>query len=328
MIKQLLYVLFMCIVFLYKVIFTTEITEVTEIIEDEITEIADIRIGESIMMAQDIINETLMPYSTEVYAFEGHGNQYEQCTDEVKAVYDEMLTKIENFEYFCYSIEDGYTYEDLDNVFIAWAALMEDHPYLDLYFMINEIFDQEDFMTTALESAYYLPYDFDTVITDSEELARELAIFDAECELVVNGINPEWSTYDKYRYLATVISLRTSYDYEFTAGNESSNGYAAIDGGLSICSGYSRAMQFLCEKANLYCKIVSGDCTGTSHAWNLVKLDSGTYYVDVTWSDETLEPGRGDWLEYFMFTEEKAQESRVNWDDVIATGQEQFSWFE
>ena len=50
--------------------------------------------------------------------------------------------------------------------------------------------------------------------------------------------------------------------------------YGAIEGGLSICQGYSRGFEYLCKKADLWCETVSGLSRNVSHAWNLVQLES------------------------------------------------------
>ena len=56
-----------------------------------------------------------------------------------------------------------------------------------------------------------------------------------------------------------------------------------------VCEGYSLAFQYLCElscfDSGVRCFMVSGDAGG-AHAWNLVRMDDGKYYVvDVTWMD-------------------------------------------
>ena len=97
--------------------------------------------------------------------------------------------------------------------------------------------------------------------------------------------------------------------------------YGAIQGPVAICQGYSTAFEYLCRKANLWCKQVSGVSQGVSHAWNLVKLKGGTYHVDVTWADSdlnlTLDEG---WQRYFMLTQTEILEDHEIDDGTVATG--------
>ena len=55
--------------------------------------------------------------------------------------------------------------------------------------------------------------------------------------------------------------------------------------GSAICQGYALAYMYLCKKANLYCRFVTGnvdDNETSGHAWNLVKINKGTYFVDLS----------------------------------------------
>lgn len=57
-----------------------------------------------------------------------------------------------------------------------------------------------------------------------------------------------------------------------------------------------------------------------SHAWNLVKLDSGTYYLNITWSDGASRPGSPGWHDYFMLTQEQILLDHEITDGTVASG--------
>ena len=61
-----------------------------------------------------------------------------------------------------------------------------------------------------------------------------------------------------------------------------------------------------------------------AHAWNLVKLESGTYHVDLTWADADgntpLDPA---WQSYFMLTQEEILLDHQMDDGTVATGKNQ-----
>lgn len=235
-------------------------------------------------------------------------NAYAKLTDDQKALYDEMLPKVRNLEPISYMVSDtsdSKQYEKLDNALVAYSAMTEDYPELDIYFGLFDVLDGDT--TIGLESHYYMPdSSTDDVLTTKEELdglRYQLDLFDAVCDYVVAGM-PDGTAYNKYLYLASYIASRTEYDYTFQMGPQISNSYGAILSGHSVCQGYATGMVYLCKKANLYCKMVSGSSRGEGHAWNLVRLSTGTYHVDVTWSDTSgAKLASKDWYNYFMMTQ-------------------------
>lgn len=140
------------------------------------------------------------------------------------------------------------------------------------------------------------------------------------CDLVIENMPQDASAYDKYRYLAYFLSEATDYDETFAGGLMSITPYGAIVGGHSVCIGYTTAYLYLCEKADLWCCRVYGYSEEGIHGWNLVKLEDGTYYVDVTWCDGLGQIGTEDWQRYFMLTEDVLLDDHGVWDGGPAAG--------
>lgn len=253
------------------------------------------------------------------FPYENGKTAYSKLKKAQKKLYKEMLEKVKNFEPFEYTAKE-HGYKVLDNVLVASSALCEDYPEYGIYFDIKEVFEGD--MTTALKSSYFFPNDPDSKDAKNiEAVKKEVRIFEEECNLIVNAIPKDFSTYDKYRFLAAVISIRTAYDNDFTGGKQTSTAYGAIQGPIAICQGYATGFEYLCRKANLWCKRVSGISQGVSHAWNLVKLESGTYHVDVTWSDSDLNLTLDDgWQRYFMLTQDEILIDHEIDDGTVATG--------
>lgn len=112
---------------------------------------------------------------------------------------------------------------------MAASALCRDHPEYENYFDIEEVVEGD--RTTALRACYFLPYDATGAAADTKQIKEEMQIFEEECHLIVSAIPKTFSTYDKYRYLAAVISLRTTYDNDSVGGKPSATAYGAIEGG-------------------------------------------------------------------------------------------------
>ncbi len=228
---------------------------------------------------------------------------YDTLNAEEKALYDELILKVREFESFIYTA-DKYGYDVLDRVFLVSDAIMMDWPELENYFIIHEVLEGN--MTVALESRYFMPGGVNMEPANIDALRKETELFDAVCQRIVERMPEGLSGYDQYRYLATVISLVTDYDDFFEGGWQDKTAYGSIMGGYSICQGYSRGFMTLCQKAGLWCVTVGGVAgENEGHMWNMVKLDTGNYHVDVTWSDGRGMPDSAEWLSCFMLTEDE-----------------------
>gem|GEM_PF-1233005 len=228
---------------------------------------------------------------------------YDFLIPEDKAMYDEMIDWVRDFEPFEYTaLEHGY--EELDRSLRVFGAIGIDYPQLDSYFKLHEVLDGN--MTAAMESLYFMPWDPEQEPADIDALRVEMELFDAVCDRIIERMPESLSAFDKYRYLATVISLVTDYDHDGYGGWQVGTAYGSISGGFSICEGYSRGFLYLCQKAGLWCVTIDGVAGGNnSHMWNMVRLDTGYYHIDVTWSDELGYPDSAEWLAYFMLTEDE-----------------------
>ena len=230
-------------------------------------------------------------------------------------IYEEIWPKVEAVEYFYYDAETwGYDY--LDQLLLAFGAIQILHPEAMNYFTLHEVEDGD--RMAGLESGYSCRWDPDGS-TDPEEIRAGIAAFDARAEEILSGITDDMTACEKYWYLAARISENMDYDYEGHASVQAAP-WAGVMGGYGICAGYAAAMEYLCRRAGLYCKTVSGVSEGDAHAWNLVKLPQGTYHVDVTWADGSGGPWSTDWMRYFMLTQEQIETDHVIEDGTVATG--------
>ena len=155
--------------------------------DDEIKKEALERVSDDIEFATDIIENTKFSDSQVTYPYERKPDEsYSKLTGGQKKLYDEILPKVQKIEDFTYSAEE-YGYSTLDDLLIVMGALNEDHPELELYFLISEVIDGDT--TTALASRYFMPGGGDVKTKEQkDELRHELAVFDAECDAIVAGM--------------------------------------------------------------------------------------------------------------------------------------------
>ncbi len=230
---------------------------------------------------------------------------YSQLDDLDKIVYEIFYDMIMHKDIADYTRSFSIPYseyrEKSGNLYLIYHAMIEDNPelfYLDavdearvaisgysdgvtatVIFTLNPPMENENYMIGAFEYA-----------TNKFMEDIDLSASDAEIELQIH---------DK------LIDL-VSYDYPVYESDESGLAYTAygalVDDGFgrnncAVCSGYSKAFQYLLKRAGIMSVIISG--TGTSvtggipgagsHAWNAVLLDGEWYEVDCTWDDPGLE---------------------------------------
>jgi hypothetical protein len=225
---------------------------------------------------------------------------FDQLNEPQVELYETMKEKVDAMEPFSYEAAI-YGYDTLDNLFVAWSALSTDYPEINNYFYIWENINDEG--TTVSLDSYYVCLWENEQTQDITEISNGLNVFDKICDDIIAQMPADASAYDKYFYLASALSNHVEYDH--TLDQPANYTPYCIVTGNGICQGYAQAYQYLCMKADLWCKVVSGASNGESHAWNTVMINNGIYHVDVTWADEQGEPGSTGWMNYFMLNEEQ-----------------------
>ena len=136
---------------------------------------------------------------------------------------------------------------------------------------------------------------------------EEIAEHQKNIELVTNEIifnSPTTDDYEKIKYLYDYLIQTTEYDEEAYAKhllNENIdtafNVVSVFEDHVTVCTGYAKAFQYLCNQMNIPCTFISGTANNNivneGHAWNLVKADGDWYFVDVTWGDSSFQSTSG-----------------------------------
>ncbi len=95
---------------------------------------------------------------------------------------------------------------------------------------------------------------------------------------------------DKARYFCEQITGLADYDYAAAETQNSPdlgpwNLVYVFDGDRNtnvVCQGFAASFQYLCELAGIECYAVTGKLDDVNHMWNMARLDSKMYIVDVT----------------------------------------------
>ena len=280
----------------------------------------DLIIDCALEQIETLVNPTL---SRVRFPFEPQDNRT-RLSDAQQAIYDRLKAEIESFQSFTYTSEKDYV-GVVDDVMAACYALFNDYPELKNCTTTREINEKVNgnMMTVGIQSAYIRPWDGTNtpLLEDEIKYAKEdQDHFLAITHRIIERMPRDCSTIDQYMYLASIICLTTEYDFEMQGGLHMCTPYGAISGKTkAICEGYARGYEWLCRQAGLYCKFVEGaDFANFAHSWNMVKIEDGTYYVDITWMRD--EPGTFFWDSYFLLTQEQLLRNHVILDGTQADG--------
>ena len=188
----------------------------------------------------------------------------------------------------------------------VFACVMADHP---------EIFYVDGYNLTSYrmgDEVKKLTFSGTLTMETAEIELRRAQIERASEEWLAGARNLE-NSYEKLKYLYEYLISHT--DYELGC-SDSQNICSVLLNGVSVCQGYAKTLQYLCQQLEIPALLVSGTVRGQGHAWNLVYMDDGQwYYVDPTWGDASYQQADGT-----AYTENSCP--AVNYDYFCVTTQQ------
>ncbi|MBQ1317204.1 MAG: hypothetical protein IIY46_06960, partial [Lachnospiraceae bacterium] len=113
----------------------------------------------------------------------------------------------------------------------------------------------------------------------------DVEAFRSAASQILSGVDGSWSDEQKALYIHDYLVTHCEYDLTYT--NRSA--FDAIVTGRAVCQGYALAYNCLMNKCGVECDVITSQ--GINHAWNMITIGSGRYYVDCTWDDPTTGGG-------------------------------------
>lgn len=235
-------------------------------------------------------------------------NEFEKLSGDALSAYNAMLEAAGAFSELTV---DSCSSDDME---AALNALYTDHPEIETYFSMIESEDGYCSLYSMPSGRYVEPAE------DMDALKDQVAALELTARYIASLIPEEFSPIDKYRTLAYYICLNTQYAHvEGEIPRYATTPFGAVINGYSICQGYALGFEYLCRAADLDCRrLTNGRTDDNMHFWDIVTLDQGTYFVDVTWSD-TGSPWYQDnlFFDWFIFP---ADRHHVAADGTTTTG--------
>ncbi|MDD7389954.1 MAG: transglutaminase domain-containing protein [Lachnospiraceae bacterium] len=212
-----------------------------------------------------------------------HGYCYETLSEEERKVYEEIYGVLMG------KGESGrLSSTDSEQVKKVYYHVIADHP--EIFWVDGYRLDSTSRggKVLSLDFSMKQTMDKDQVEKWQNVIEDYLQKFMEEAEQA--GLDQESGDYERIRFTFDYIVKHTEYD-ENSENNQ--NICSVFGNGLSVCQGYSAAMQYLLLYQGIRSITVSGTTknTGSSHAWNLVEADGSWYQLDVTWGDPSYSEG-------------------------------------
>ena len=197
-------------------------------------------------------------------------------------IYESLINREESFE---------LKTNDTKKIKIWFKCVIYDNP--EIFYVNNYSYMKHEDSITVIPIY---------VMTEEEQIQAEKEI-EAYKEKVFSLFTEDMKDYDREKVIYDFIAENTIY----TENSDYNQTIYSVVKGKSVCLGYSRMFQYLCEKAGIHCTIVTGsNSEGIGHAWNSVCIDGNWYMIDCTNSKGQLgDPDEKISYYYFNITKEQ-----------------------
>lgn len=218
----------------------------------------------------DSINVVFYPY-------------YEMLEEKEQSVYNQVYENAKSRKSTFKPLEDI----DVDRMTSIVEAVYNDHPelfWLDTSFEYR--YTEDNICTEIILNFNDTSSYFDEASVKFESITNEIVSYAKDLE----------TDYEKEKYVHNKLIEMIEYD-ENAELNQTA--YSALVNKSTVCAGYARAFQHIMIMLGIPTYYVTGEARG-EHAWNIVKLGSRYYNVDLTWNDNEY-----DVYAYFNMTDEE-----------------------
>lgn len=193
---------------------------------------------------------------------------YQTLDEKEQAVYREIFYGIQELQEQV-NISNSGSITDIIN------CIKLDHP--EIFWLQEAEFAIADYMGWKKLSISYR--------TDTETILKQQQHIEAIINPVLSGISKEADMYEKLKYIYDSILSMTEYE---TGSAYNQDIRSVFLNGRSVCGGYAASTQYLLNKLGIPCTTILGTIPSeenAAHAWNMVKMDEGYFFIDTTWGD-------------------------------------------
>ena len=196
--------------------------------------------------------------------------------------------------------------EDIAKVLAVFSALRFDRPIY--YWIGNQIGYRGTTLTVYSQESYA---NGEVRIETNELLYKAILAYVNEASSLTSSYEIALAYHDAIVESAAYAYLEDGVTPDGTDDSHSVIGIALK--GRGVCESYAELYQALLNYSGIPNVMVVGTASGTPHAWNLVQIDGGWYFCDLTWDDTSIYDYG--FLPYFCVTDDE----RTNVTDTSGT---------
>lgn len=213
-----------------------------------------------VYLKQEIIEETFLENNKCEQLISDKWYLLQLASEEDRKIYDiiynSLVNQIESID-----IKIG----DAERINFVFKSVLYDNP--EIFYVDNYKYIQHDSSITMLPIYNMNPGEIEKAKEELESYTIKL----------LKQIKPEMPDYEKELVIYKYIVESADYNIE----SKYNQSMYSIILGESVCMGYTKMFQYLCQQVSIPCTIILGqDKNGTGHVWNAVFIDDSWYMVD------------------------------------------------
>ena len=200
---------------------------------------------------------------------------YDALTDDEKKVYDIVYDTLINYK------PSVFIYQNVksDRVFELVSLVISQHP---------EIFWSRGNCTYSNAGKLIFNYPY-----SRREAQEKKELIEKKAKEIIEKTDVSGDEYERSLAIFDYIVKNTSYNKNAAEKMDEYFEASTIEGvflnGEAVCSGYSKAYQYLLSLAGIDSITITGNASTpngkNSHAWTAQKIDGEIYFTDTTWGD-------------------------------------------
>lgn len=218
---------------------------------------------------------------------------------------------------------------DIGSLQVIYIKLLFDNP---LFYYVN----QRVIKASGVPFDYYLMPEYLYSQREIEQLNRQVKGIVA---YICKKAKSFQSEFRMEKYIHDSIVKSVAYDYDALMKDNCVDAHSIIGALLkkkAVCEGIAKAFKLLCNELGIKCIVVVGKASEDGnfleeddiyHAWNIVKIEGESYYVDVTWDNIYEENFMYVSYDYFNLTTEEICKDHIPEEKLPICRATKFNYF-